>query len=127
MCPKVKRYKGKEMGTFSRAQKRQKVCLQGVTSSEGKVKKVLRNIGPAGLKSEGLHLGFLVNIVLAGIAEAVLKTASFGGQCPDEAFTGGECFGGAPENFVLKGERGVDPLPAGGLKRGHYVREDESI
>src|SRR5271156_196700 len=127
MCPKVKRYKGKEMGTFSRAQKSQKVCLEGVTGSEGKVKKVLRNIGAAELKSEGLHLGLLVNIVLAGIAETVLKTASFGGQCPDQAFAGGECFGCAAENFVLKGEGSVDPLPAGGFKRGHYVRKDESI
>lgn len=44
MCPKVKRYKGKEMGTFSGAKREQKPCLEGDTASEGKVKKVLRNI-----------------------------------------------------------------------------------
>jgi hypothetical protein len=44
MCPKVKRYKGKEMGTFSEAKSEQKPCLEGDTASEGKVKKVLRNI-----------------------------------------------------------------------------------
>jgi hypothetical protein len=32
------------MGTFSGLQKRQKACLEGDTGSEGKVKKVLRNI-----------------------------------------------------------------------------------
>jgi hypothetical protein len=47
MCPKVKRYKGKEMGTFSGAKKRQKACLEGDSDSEGKVKKVLRNIRAA--------------------------------------------------------------------------------
>jgi hypothetical protein len=47
MCPKVKRYKGKEMGTFSGLQKRQKACLERVTDSERKVKKVLVNIRAA--------------------------------------------------------------------------------
>jgi hypothetical protein len=47
MCPKVKRYKGKEMGTFSDPKKRQKACLERVTDSEGKVKKVLCNISAA--------------------------------------------------------------------------------
>jgi hypothetical protein len=47
MCPKVKRYKGKEMGTFSGANREQKVCLEGDTGGEGKVKKVLRNIRAA--------------------------------------------------------------------------------
>jgi hypothetical protein len=79
MCPKVKRYKGKGMGTFSEAKREQKACLEGDTGSEEKVKKVFRNIKAAGLKSEGFHLGFLVDIVLAGVAEAVLKTAGFGG------------------------------------------------
>jgi hypothetical protein len=49
MCPEVKRYKGKEMGTLSGTEKRQKPCLEGDTDSEGKVKKVFRNIGVAGL------------------------------------------------------------------------------
>jgi hypothetical protein len=47
MCLKVKRYKGKEMGTFSGLQKRQKACLEGDTDSEGKVKKVVCNIWAA--------------------------------------------------------------------------------
>jgi hypothetical protein len=40
MCPKVKRYKGKEMGTVFGSEKGQKTCLEGDTDSEGKVKKV---------------------------------------------------------------------------------------
>jgi hypothetical protein len=48
MCPKVKRYKGKEMGAFWSTKKRQKACLEGDTGSEGKVKKVLCNIRAAG-------------------------------------------------------------------------------
>jgi hypothetical protein len=47
MFPKVKRYKVKEMGTLSRAEKGQKACLEGDTGSEGKVKKVLCNIRAA--------------------------------------------------------------------------------
>jgi len=71
------------MGTFSGAKREQKACLEGDTDSEGKVKKVLRNIRAAGLKAEGLHLGFLVDVVLAGVAEAVFKAACFGSQSPD--------------------------------------------
>jgi len=44
MCPKVKRYKGKEMGTLSSTKKQQKACLEGHSDSEGKVKEVLLNI-----------------------------------------------------------------------------------
>jgi hypothetical protein len=44
MCPKVKRYKGKEMGALSATKNQQKACLEGDTDSEGKVKKVLLNI-----------------------------------------------------------------------------------
>jgi hypothetical protein len=39
MCPKVKRYKGKEMDTLSGTENQQKACLEGDTASEGKVKK----------------------------------------------------------------------------------------
>jgi hypothetical protein len=45
MCPEVKRYKGKEMGAYSGAKREQESYLEGVTDSEGKVKKVLCNIG----------------------------------------------------------------------------------
>jgi hypothetical protein len=103
MCPKVKRYKGKEMGTFSSVEKEQKACLEGDTGSEGKVKKVLRSIKAAGLEPEGLHLGFLVNVVLARITEEVLKAPGLGGQGPDQALSSGDRFGGAVENFVLEG------------------------
>lgn len=48
MCPKVKRYKQKEMGTFLRFQKGQKTCLEGDTDGEGKVKKVHCNIKEPG-------------------------------------------------------------------------------
>jgi hypothetical protein len=89
MCPKVKRYKGKEMGTFSRAEKEQKACLEGDTDSEGKVKKVLCNIRAAELETQGFHLGFLVNVVLARVAETILKTAGFRGQSPDQALARG--------------------------------------
>jgi hypothetical protein len=41
MCPKVKRYKGKEMGTALGTEKRQKTCLEGDTDCEEKVKMVL--------------------------------------------------------------------------------------
>jgi hypothetical protein len=47
MCPTVKRYKAKEMGTLSRTERGQKACLEGDTDSEGKVKKVLSNIRAA--------------------------------------------------------------------------------
>jgi hypothetical protein len=67
------------MDTSSEVKRGQKACLEGDTDSEEKVKKVLRNIEAAELESEGFHLGFLVDIVLAGVAEAVLKTAGFGG------------------------------------------------
>src|SRR5580692_9954223 len=80
MCPKVKRYKGKEMGTFWGANNEQKACLEGDTDSEGKVKKVLCNIRVAGLEAKGFHLGFLVNVVLARVAEAIFKAAGFGSQ-----------------------------------------------
>jgi hypothetical protein len=39
MCPKVKRYKGKEMGALFEAKREQKACLEGDTGSEEKVKK----------------------------------------------------------------------------------------
>src|SRR5271170_230962 len=116
MCPKVKRYKGKEMRTSWGTKREQNLCLEGDTASEGKVKKVLCNIGAARLEVEGFHLGFLVNVVFAGIAEAVLKAARFGGKSPDEAFARGQGFGGAVEDFVLKCEGSVDPLPTGGLE-----------
>jgi hypothetical protein len=45
MCPKVKRYKGKEMGALLEAKREQKACLEGDTGSEEKVKKMLCNIG----------------------------------------------------------------------------------
>jgi len=54
MCPKVKRYKQKEMGIFLRGQKQQKTCIEGDTDSEGKVKKVHCNIRKPGLGSRGL-------------------------------------------------------------------------
>src|SRR5580692_6171886 len=127
MCPKVKRYKGKEMGTFWGANNEQKACLEGDTDSEGKVKKVLCNIRVAGLEAKGFHLGFLVNVVLARVAEAIFKTAGFGSQGPDQAFACGQGFGGALENFVLKGERGVYPLPASGLEGGHHVGEHQGV
>ena len=79
MCPKVKRYKGKEMGTFSGAKREQKACLEGDTDSEGKVKKVLRNIGAAKLKPQRFHLRFLVDVILAGVAKAVFEAAGLGG------------------------------------------------
>ncbi len=44
MYPKVKRYKGKEMGTLLGTEKGQKTCLEGDTDSEGKVKKVLKTL-----------------------------------------------------------------------------------
>jgi hypothetical protein len=45
MCPKVKRYKGKEMGTLLGTEKGQKTCLEGDTGSEGKVKKCWKHLG----------------------------------------------------------------------------------
>jgi hypothetical protein len=39
MCPKVKRYKGKEMGTLLGPEKGQKTCLEGDTDREEKAKK----------------------------------------------------------------------------------------
>src|SRR5580704_19355339 len=79
------------------------------------------------LEAEGLHFGFLVDVVLAGVAEAVFKVACFSGQGPYEAFACGQGLRGAVENFVLEGEGGVDPLPASGLKGGHYVGEDQGV
>ena len=55
------------------------------------------------LETEGLHFGFLVNVVLAWVAQAVLKTARFSRQSPDEALAGWEGLGGTVENFVLEG------------------------
>src|ERR1700676_2848828 len=127
MCPKVKRYKGKEMGTISGTEKQQNACLEGDTDSEGKVKKVLRNIKPEGLKAEGLHLGFFVDVVLPGVAETILETAGFGRQGPDQALPGGEGFRLEAEGLVLKSQGSVDPLPAGGLESGHHVGKDEGV
>jgi hypothetical protein len=42
------------MGTFSGAKREQKPCLEGDTASEGKVKKVLRNIRVSGSRGRGL-------------------------------------------------------------------------
>jgi hypothetical protein len=78
MCPKVKRYKGKEMGTPSGVKSEQKTCLEEVTASEGKVKKVLCNRS-LDLEAEGFHLGFLVSVVFARIAEAVFEAAGLSG------------------------------------------------
>jgi hypothetical protein len=44
MCPKVKRYKGKEMGALFATKNQQKACLEAHTDGEEKVKKVLLNI-----------------------------------------------------------------------------------
>jgi hypothetical protein len=68
MCPKVKRYKVKEMGTVSEAKSEQKPCLEGDTASEGKVKKCSVTLGCPDLEAEGFHLGFLVNVVFARVA-----------------------------------------------------------
>jgi hypothetical protein len=51
MCPEVKRYKGKEMGTVLGTERRQKTCLEGDTDSEGKVKKVLKTAGNRDLEA----------------------------------------------------------------------------
>src|SRR5260370_449646 len=44
MCPKVKRYKGKEMSTLFSTEKHEEACLEGHSDSEGKVRRVLGNI-----------------------------------------------------------------------------------
>jgi hypothetical protein len=49
MCPRVKRYKGKEMGTLLGTEKGQNTCLEGDTDSEGKAKKSVGNIWAAGV------------------------------------------------------------------------------
>jgi hypothetical protein len=82
MCPKVKRYKRKEMSTLLGPKNEQKVCLQRDTDSEGKVKKVHCNISTLELQPEGLHFGLLVNIILSGVAQPILKAACFGRQRP---------------------------------------------
>jgi hypothetical protein len=83
MCPKVKRYKGKEMGMVSGPQNGHNACLEAHSQSEGKVKIVLRNIGgpklEAGLEAQSLQLGFLVDVILARVSEPVLETACLGG------------------------------------------------
>ena len=66
MCPKVKRYKGKEMGTFSDTKEQQKAYLEGDTNGEEKVKKMLRNIRVSRLEAEGFHLRLFVGVVLPG-------------------------------------------------------------
>jgi hypothetical protein len=53
MCPKVKRYKGKEMGTLLDTQEGQNACLERHSESEGKVKKVLSNISGPELEAGG--------------------------------------------------------------------------
>jgi hypothetical protein len=57
MCPKVKRYKGKEMDACWCTKKQQKACLEGDSDSEGKVKKVLRNIGATDYRPKAFILG----------------------------------------------------------------------
>src|SRR5271165_624828 len=98
MCPKVKRYKQKEMGTFSGAQNQQKACLEGDTDSEGKEKKLHCNIsepelGSRRLETQRLHLGFLVDIVLPRVAKAVLEPPAFGGQSPNQTLPRGQGLG----------------------------------
>ena len=66
------------MGTFSGAKREQKPCLEGDAASEGKVKKVLCNRS-LDLEAEGFHLGFLVSVVFARIAEAVFEAAGLSG------------------------------------------------
>src|SRR5580692_9598178 len=127
MCPKVKRYKGKEMGTFSGTENQQKAYLEGDTAGEGKVKKCSVTSGRRGLEAEGLHPRFLVNVVLPRVAQAVLKMAGFSGQGPHQALPGGEGFRLQAEGFVLKSQGCVDPLPAGGLESGHHVGKDEGV
>src|SRR5580698_9567324 len=101
MCPRVKRYKGKEMGTVLGTEKGQKTCLEGDTDGEGKVKKALETSAPRGLKTQGLHLGLLVDAVLSGVTEPILEATSFGRQRPDQALPGGECFRLEAEGIVL--------------------------
>jgi hypothetical protein len=115
------------MGTLSGTEMQQKVCLEGDTDSEGKVKKALRRIWAVGLEPEGLHLGFLVNVVLAGVTEAVFKPTGFLCQRPDQALPGGEGFRLEAEGLVLKSQGSVDPLPAGGLESGHQVGKDKGV
>src|SRR6266481_5764721 len=88
---------------------------------------MLRNIRAAELEAQGFHLGFLIDVVLARVAEAVLETAGFGGQSPNQALPGRQGHRLKAEGFVLKSQRGVDPLPAGGLESGHHFGEDEGI
>src|SRR5271163_2216059 len=133
MCPKVKRYKGKEMGTFRSTKMRQNVCLERHRGSEEKVKKVLRNIGGAEFKgvreleAQGLHLGFFVDVVFPRVAEAILEAAGFGSKGPDQALPGGEGLWLLAEGLILKGERGIDPLPARGLEGLHNVGEHKCV
>jgi hypothetical protein len=71
MCPKVKRYKGKEMSTIVGTEKRQKTCLEGDTDSEEKVKKLLetsRRQGPYSDSGESTSQGEISTVVVAARA-----------------------------------------------------------
>ncbi len=67
------------MGVLSSTRKQQDTCAEGDTNSEGKVKNVFSSIRTARLEAQGFHLGFLVDVVFAGVAEAVLEAAGFRG------------------------------------------------
>lgn len=115
------------MGTILCLKNKQKACLEEDTDGEEKAKKCCNPSNRLFLETQSVHLGFLIDPVLAGVAEASLEAASLCSQGPDEAFPCGEGLREAVENLILIGEGGVDPLPAGGFEGSHYVREDEGI
>lgn len=92
------------MGTILCLKYKQKACLEAVRGGEGKVKKWCNPSSRHSLKTEGVHLGFLIGSILAGVAQEILKAASLGGEGPDEALPGGEGLREAVENLILVGE-----------------------
>ena len=78
-------------------------------------------------EAEGVHFGFFVRVVLAGIAQAIVEAAALFCKSPDEAFAGRKRFRLALENGIVESAPGIDPLPAFVRKFADYILEVKSV
>src|SRR5580704_2584757 len=79
------------------------------------------------LQAQGIHFWLFVYVILAGVAEAILKMTRLFGQRPDQAFAGRERFRLAAKDGIFERERSVNPLPARRLEGSHDFRKHESV
>jgi hypothetical protein len=77
------------------------------------IRSASQDLSGSRLQAHRVHFRLLVDVVLPGVAQAILESPCFLGKGPDQAFSGRNRLRLAAENRVFKGEGGIDPLPPG--------------